>query len=136
MVYPNDFQTHFCRQYAIKPENYADEILKRTAYTHSRSLLKLLGAVSMNYLQADYDFIHDVGRINRFREYEQTVKAFFEHPMNQNNPLRNILLLRISSVRMRRLVREVLQNRDKPIGTESTNPYGIQSPDAALSKES
>ena len=106
---PKDFQARFCRLHAVEPEHYAGEVLKRSVYTHARWGLWVLGKISDNYLQADYDFIYDVGRITRFHEYEQAVKSYFEHPMNQNNLLRSRLLLRISSMRMRRLVREVMK---------------------------
>lgn len=128
MSSPNDFQARFCQQYAIRPENYAQEVLRRTTYIHAWFPIKVLGLFSSYYLQADYDFIHDVGRLTRFREYEAAVRAFFDHPMNRNNPLRNVFLLRVSTVRMRRLVREVIQKANSPVGTESTNPHGIQSP--------
>ncbi len=68
-----------------------------------------MGKLSDHYLQADYDFIYDIGTMTRYDEYEQVVKSYFAHPMNQNNVLRQRFLLRISTVRMRRLVREVMK---------------------------
>jgi len=108
MVVPNDFQSRYCKVHGVMPENYANEVLKRAFYPHARWALFFLRELSPYFLQADYDFIFDVGRITRFRHFEPAVEAYFDHPMNKNNPLRRRLLLRISTARLRRLVREVL----------------------------
>lgn len=106
---PNDFQRLFCEHYAISPEGYSRALLKMAAYPHARWVLWFLGQLSDNYLQADYDFIHDVGRLTRYREYEAAVRAYVEHPMNRNNFLRSHLCLRVSANEMRRVVREVMK---------------------------
>jgi hypothetical protein len=106
----SDFRVLYCRKYSITPQQFSREIFKRTVYAHARWPLKILGALKPSYLQADYDFIDSVGRIRRFSEYDQTVREYFDHPMNRHNPLRHNLLLRISTVRMRRVVKEVIQS--------------------------
>jgi hypothetical protein len=107
----SDFRSLYCDKYLVSPQNYAKEVLGRVVYRHAKWPLKVLGTMAPSYLQADYDFIDSVGRIRRFSEYEQTVREYFDHPMNRNNPLRQNLLLRISTVKMRRLVRDVLPSQ-------------------------
>ncbi len=106
-----DFKTLFCRHYDVKPEDFAREVLKLSVYTHARWTIWIFSNLSEHYLKADYDFIDSVSRIRKFREYEQTVVEFFDHPMNQNNLFRQWFLIRVSSARLRRLVREVLQTQ-------------------------
>jgi hypothetical protein len=106
-----DFKTLFCRHHDVKPENFAREMLKLTVYAHARWTIWIFSYLSEDYLKADYDFIDNVSRIRKFREYEQTVVEFFDHPMNQNNLLRQWFLIRVSSARLRRIVREVLQTQ-------------------------
>lgn len=104
----SDLRTLYCQRFSITPQQFSRDLLKRTIYGHAKWLLKVLGALSPSYLQADYDFIDSVGRIRRFSEYDQAVREYFDHPMNQNNPLRQRLLIRISTVRMRRVVKELI----------------------------
>lgn len=136
----DDFQTLFCQKYEVSAEAYGSEVFKLTAYPHARWLKPIMGLFSRNYWLADYDFIHNVGRIRRFREYEQTVREYFDHPMNQNNLLRRWFLLRLSSVQLRRLVREVLRGTASEngktaasgapgIGAEARAPEGGRAPD-------
>lgn len=120
----DDFQTLFCHKYEVSADAYGSEVFKLTAYPHARWLKPVMGLLSRNYWQADYDFIHNVGRIRRFREYEQTVREYFDHPMNQNNALRRWFLLRLSSVQLRRLVREVM--RGEAGGNENKTGPGAQ----------
>jgi hypothetical protein len=115
-----DFKTLFCRHYDVKPENFAREMLKLTVYAHARWTIWIFSYLSGDYLEADYDFIDNVSRIRKFREYEQTVVEFFDHPMNQNNLFRQWFLIRVSSSRLRRLVREVLQTQAGRTGDRSS----------------
>jgi hypothetical protein len=115
-----DFRTLFCRHYDVKPEDFAKEVLNRTVYTHARLPIWVCAVLSDDYLEADYDFIDNVSRIRKFREYQQTVVEFFDHPKNQNNLFRQWFLIRVSSSRLRRLVREVLQTQAGRTGDRSS----------------
>jgi hypothetical protein len=109
MSVPNDFESRFCQRFEVPAERYARELVSRSLYPHARCCMWLLQWLASSYMQADYDFVYDVARITRFREYETAVRAYFDHPMNQNNALRRRLFMRISTSRMRRLVREVIE---------------------------
>lgn len=108
MIQRSDLRTIYCHKYSIKPQQFSREVFERTVYSHARWPVKFFGTLSPSYLQADYDFIDSVGRIRRFSEYDQAVREYFDHPMNRSNPLRHNFLFRISTVKMRRLVKELM----------------------------
>ena len=106
-----DFQTLFCRHYAVKPDDYATKVLKLTVYPHARWAIWVCVALDPHYLEADYDFIDSVSRIRRMRDFQQTVEEFYEHPLNKKNLFRHWFLIRVSSDRLYDLAREVLKTQ-------------------------
>lgn len=106
-----DFQTLFCKHYAVKPDDYATKVLKLTVYPHARWAIWVCVALDPHYLEADYDFIDSVSRIRRMRDFQQTVEEFYEHPLNKKNLFRHWFLIRVSSDRLYDLAREVLKTQ-------------------------
>lgn len=103
----NSFGARFCEQRKIDPKDFDAAVLRETMYFHSRLLAPLIQSIWPRHFVADYDFIHGVSQVRRFREFFTEAEDYAHHPENQGF-LRVSLNLRISSRRMRRLVREVL----------------------------
>ncbi len=108
MTTKGDFRQVYCAHHGIKPDEYADHLLKRALYTHARVLKILIWLTNRNFFRADYDFLHEVGDLRRYRDFEQAVEGFIYHPWNTGNFFRSRLLLRISTTRVRKLVRKHL----------------------------
>jgi hypothetical protein len=104
----HDFSKLYCARHDIHPGDYLRTVFRQALYPHARPLTWLLQLVSPEYFRADYDFIHDVGRIKRFKDYELAVQEFSTHPSNRDNPLRTILRIRVGSGRLRRIVRATM----------------------------
>lgn len=103
-----EFSKLYCERHGIESSDYLSTVFKRALYPHARPLVWLLQWISPNYFRADYDFIHDVGRIKGFKDYELAVEEFVGHPGNRDNPLRTILRIRVGSGRLRRVVRATM----------------------------
>lgn len=103
------FAARFCAKHHIPPENYVDVALTYSLYPLARLMRPILVLLSSAYFTPDCDFIEDVGRITRLRDFESEVWAFFNHPKNRGF-LRNTLKLRVSAQRLRGLVRDILHD--------------------------
>lgn len=118
-----EFAKLYCEHHDIDTSDYLLTLFKRSLYPHARPLKWLLQWLSPNYFRADYDFVHDVGRIRRFKDYELAVEEFIYHPANRDNPLRTLLRIRVSSGRLRRIVRATMRQHaaDSTATVESTD---------------
>ncbi|MDF3058730.1 MAG: hypothetical protein K0R17_2945 [Rariglobus sp.] len=103
-----EFSKRYCERHGIDPSDYLLTVFRQALYPHARPFAWLLQQLSPNYFRADYDFIHDVGRIKRFKDYELAVEEFISHPSNRDNPLRTVLRIRVGSGRLRRIVRATM----------------------------
>jgi hypothetical protein len=118
-----EFSKLYCEHHDIDPSDYLLTLFKHALYPHARPLRWLLQWISPNYFRADYDFIHDVGRIRRFKDYELAVEEFICHPANRDNPLRTLLRIRVGSGRLRRIVRATMSQPapgSPPVAVEAT----------------
>lgn len=108
-----EFSRLYCELHGIEPGDYLLTLFRQALYPHARPLAWLLQQLSPNYFHADYDFIHDVGRIKRFEDYELAVEEYVSHPANRDNPLRTRLKLRVGSGRLRRIVRGTMKHASR-----------------------
>ena len=107
------FAELYCEQRGISPENYAHEVLRETLYPHARFLAGLVRLLRSRHFAADIEFVADVGQIRRYRDYATESEGYAHHPENRGF-LRAVLNVRISSRRMRRLVRTTLHATVSP----------------------
>lgn len=121
----DEFRRLYCEQHAITPEDFPNHLFTRSLYPQARLLKLVLELSNPYFFRADYDFLHDVGRLRSFRDYEQSVVQFITHPYNHRDLLRKWLCLRISTTRMRGLVRQQLKPRGA--GSRSVLPPGDES---------
>ncbi len=103
----NTFASLYCAQRKIEQGDYAKAVMSETLYPHAKVVAPLVRLLWPRHFAADHDFIEAVGKLRRFREVFNEAEDFAHHPDNVGFS-RDTLNLRISSRRMRRLVREVL----------------------------
>lgn len=103
----SSFGALYCASRKIGAEKYETSVLAETLYPHARLLTPVLRFVWPRHFTADYDFVQSVARLERFRDFFNEAEDFSHHPDNVGFS-RVTLNLRVSSRRMRRLVREVL----------------------------
>jgi hypothetical protein len=101
------FAALYCAYRKIDQGDYDKAVLSETLYPHAKWVAPLVRALWPRHFVADHDFVEAVGKLRRFREFFNESEDFVHHPDNAGF-LRSTLNLRISSRRMRRLVREVL----------------------------
>ena len=106
------FAERFCAQHHIAPEAYETAVLRRSLHTLARLLRPLLDLFPA-YFSADREFVRGVGRISRLREFEGEAQDFAQDPANRGI-LRQRLRLRISTRRLRHLVRATLHDTAGP----------------------
>lgn len=90
----------------------------------------LLPILRHNHFAADFDLIYGVERLRRLREYAAEVERFNEHPANRGW-LRRSMQMRVSTTRLRALIRETLPHLsgggrvDEPAsrGSETAAPF-------------
>jgi hypothetical protein len=94
-------------------------VFKRALYRRTHLLKWLLPMVHPNYFVADFDLIYSVERLTRIRDFGTEAARFNEHPANRGF-LRRTLCFRVSTSRLRGLIRESLPRTSTPSKKEST----------------
>lgn len=116
------FAEIYCEQHGLLPEKFTAHIRSRTLYPHARLIVPFLLLFNSDYLSADNDFIQDVGWLSRYRDFSNSSFEYIHHPANRGF-LRRALRLRVSTERMRKLVRKTLSSQsDAPVETQETIP--------------
>ncbi len=104
---PNSVAERYCVLHGIPPEDFIPHIRRKVLHPHARFIVPVIVLFKSNYLVPDNDFIDDVGQITHYSEFSASVAEYFYHPANIGI-LRQRLLVRVSSERMRRLVKQIL----------------------------
>lgn len=120
------FAELYCERHALRPEQYADAVLRRSLYPHARLFAPVIRALSPDYFTADRDLVVGAGGLRRMRDFTVEVQDFVHHPANQGD-MRKLLRLRVSTQRLARLVRETLHPDGHP-GTEPPFRHGGSAP--------
>lgn len=106
------FAECFCAQHGITSEQFARAVFRRALYRRALPVAWFLGFLMHDYFAADFDFIHGVERLRRLRDFASEAERFNEHPTNRGW-LRRRLRLRISTHRLKRLIRETLPSEEE-----------------------
>lgn len=125
-MHDKTFADLYCEQRCLTREQFVADVFRRTLYAHARLLAPILRVLRPQHFAADYEFINGVGLLRRFRDYALEAEEFAHHPDNRGI-LRVTLNLRISSRRMRRLLRTTLHpelTSVPPGDTRSSVPFG------------
>ena len=101
------FKSKYCQRYNVLEKDFENSVLKEALYPHARFLTPLLHLLYPEYLEPDRDFIQSVARIKDYAHFFDESLDFSFHPKNVGIA-RRTLNLRISTRRMRNLVRNVL----------------------------
>ena len=98
----------YCQQHGIDAAEFGAHIFERALYPQARPLTGVLGLIRRDYFQADRFFIDDVSRMQRYEDFHAIGVDYSQHHSN-GWFLRRVLRLRVSTERMRRIVREVFK---------------------------
>lgn len=101
------FSVLYCEKHGITQEQFAKSLLVKTLYPHARFLRLFIRLARPRHFASDIEFVQNVAPLRRYREFFVEADAFSYHPENRGF-LRAVLNLRVSSRRMRRIVRETL----------------------------
>jgi hypothetical protein len=101
------FAESFCAQHRISPEQFAQAVFKEALYRRARVFAPVLHFFSHDYFAADFDLIYGVEHLRRVRDFTAEAERFNEHPGNRGW-LRRRLCLRVSTKRLKTLIRETL----------------------------
>lgn len=101
------FAECYCVKHNIAPEEFARAIFNRALYRRALLVKWLLPLLHQGYFAADFDLIYGVERLRRVRDFATEAERFNEHPANRGF-LRRTLCLRVSTNRLRALIRETL----------------------------
>lgn len=120
----SEFRQIYCAQNGIAREQYAEHFLLKALPVHARAFrsLLLLTRQNQDHFRSDFDFLNDVGSLRSYRDYRQSVEQFIGHPWNQRTVLRWILRLRVSTTRVRRIVRDQLKAQPAPQSAVKPEP--------------
>ena len=132
MVTPSDFRQIYCSRNGISVSAYAEHLLQKALPLHARVFRKipLVSLLNKNYFRPDFDFINDIGCLRHYSDYSQSVDEFHVDPWTKRTLLRGLLRLRVSTNRVRRIVREELKPKAK---TESQSALDQSTAPAILS---
>lgn len=101
------FAESFCAQHRIAPEQFVQAVFKAALYRRARVFAPILHFFSHDYFAADFDLIYGVEHLRRVRDFTAEAERFNEHPGNRGW-LRRRLCLRVSTKRLKALIRETL----------------------------
>ncbi|MDF3057708.1 MAG: hypothetical protein K0R17_1923 [Rariglobus sp.] len=110
------FAECFCAKNNLPPEKFARAVFRQTLYRRTHLVRWLLPLINQNYFAADFDLIYGVEHLRRLRDFVAEAERFNEHPANRGW-LRRTFCLRVSTCRLKALIRETL-----PARTRHTNP--------------
>jgi len=118
----------YCQQQGIDPGEFAPHLFQRALYPQARPLVGLLGFLRRDYFQADRFFIEDVARLQCYEDFHLVGVDYSQHHSNGWFP-RRVLRLRVSTERMRRIVREVFRGSvTEPETMDSIAPFLPEEP--------
>lgn len=126
------FAECFCAKYKVSREQYARAVFKRSLYRRTFLVGWLLPLLNPNYFVADFDLIYNIENLRRSRDFITEVARFNEHPANRGW-LRRTFCFRVSTSRMKTLIRETLPPRSRdtrsglPGDGGSAAPFGTTS---------
>ncbi|MBC8009432.1 MAG: hypothetical protein H7067_04975 [Burkholderiales bacterium] len=101
------FAELYCESRGLKPQQYMEAVLKETLYPQARLIKRLLPWYASRHFASDVEFVNSVGLLRRFRDFTFESEEFAHHPENSGF-WRVTANLRVSTRRMRRLVRRTL----------------------------
>lgn len=117
------FAELYCAKHNLPREKYARAVFRKTLYRRTFVLGWLLPLVHPNYFAADFDLIYGVENLRRSRDFATEVDRFNEHPAN-HGLLRRSFCLRVSTSRLKALIRETLPARVKETRSGLTENEG------------
>jgi hypothetical protein len=92
-------------------------------------LVTLITLFKRYHFAADYDFVNSIGQLTRYRDFDLYLEGFSRHPKHYGF-LRRVLRLRVSSHRLRVIVRETMvreKKAKKSQGSSAVDPALVTS---------
>lgn len=105
------FAELYCERKGISIDDYSKEVLWAGLYLHARPLAVLINLVHRDYFAPDRDFVEDVGRLRHYHDFIGSGLDFSHHPENRGF-LRSVLKVRVSTEKMRQLVKSHLREKE------------------------
>ncbi len=105
------FEELYCEQRSIAPEAFARAAMRESLYLHARLLYPLVNLLWPDHFVADLDLVRSTGRLRRVRDFRGEVEEFVHHPANRG-ALRHVFNVRVSTKRLRHLLRSVLHGEE------------------------
>lgn len=106
----HDFAARFCQQYEVRPEAYAEAMLRRCLHRRTRPFVWVLRRIDPEYFQPDFELIRSIGKLTHAHTWQEDAAEYQSHPRNKGF-LRRRLRLRVSVQRVTRLVNRLLPER-------------------------
>lgn len=120
------FQQLYCDQHSLSPEQFSRHLRSRALYPHARFIAPIFTLFNSDYLAADNDFVEDVSQLTRYNEFFSSSFQYIHHPVNRGF-LRRYCRIRISTERMRRIVRHTLKAQAAVATQETMTPFPTES---------
>jgi hypothetical protein len=114
---PSDFAQKFCAHFEAAPGRYRSIALARALYPHARLLRPLLECFDSEFFAADREFVNEIGRLTRRRDFGVVADEFHKDSDNFRF-LRRKLRLRVSTARMKSMFLEVWEKERPAVATE------------------
>ncbi len=106
------FAECFCAKYNLPRDQYARAVFRKSLYRRTHFFRWLLPLIDRSYYAADFDLIYGVEHLRRLRDFKTEAERFNDHPANRGW-LRRTFCLRVSSCRLKALIRETLPVRER-----------------------
>jgi hypothetical protein len=113
------FAECFCAKNNIPPEKYVRAVFNRVLYKRTHPFRWLLRVVDPHYFAADYDLILGVAQACRMSDFVLEAERFNNHPAN-HGWLRRTFCLRVSTNRLKALMRETLPQKARHVRSRRT----------------
>ena len=114
------FSEIYCAQHGIPADQFSRAVFKEILYRRAVPLVGALRFLKRNYFSADFDLIYAVEGLRRLHDFHNEARRFNEHPANRGW-LRRGLRLRISTSRLKRLIKTTLLPYELQTGSETVS---------------
>lgn len=102
----------YCSQHQIDPKDFPKVVFRQALYPHTRPFVTLIAVFQRYHFAADHAFIDSISRIKRYQNFRSCAEELARHPLNRGF-LRHGLRLRLSSNRLRTIIKTVMPKKDE-----------------------
>lgn len=123
--WPKSFKDAFCERYRCSPDRFVIRIFKKALYRRARFLAPLVMLISRRFFRLDIDLVNEVGASRSWSDFNGVITNHVQSSHLRSGFLRNVLKLRVSCHRLKRIAMKLFGRRGGGVQREPLN-YNLE----------